>query len=126
MMLESLGQLGPHHLPPVELAPIHDKRAVADGVKCPFLLAGAVEVGGEALESDDVVSLDDVDDPALDVRDTVRNERRADVARLHARQAEFFELVDVSSAACPDAIAVSSKSTVGTPITHSLVFSCAA
>jgi hypothetical protein len=42
MMLYSVRQLGPHHLPSVELAPIHDERAVANGVKFPCLFAGAV------------------------------------------------------------------------------------
>ena len=42
-------ELGPHRLSPVEMLAVRHERAVADGVDQSLLLAGAVDMGGDAL-----------------------------------------------------------------------------
>src|ERR1039458_10871563 len=48
--LHAARQLGTHCLFPVEMATVHDESAIADGVDQSLLLAGAVDMGGDALE----------------------------------------------------------------------------
>ncbi len=56
--------------PAVQLAPIHDKSSIADGVKRSLLLSRRIKVRRNGFENDDVVLPDDVHDVAFDIRQT--------------------------------------------------------
>jgi hypothetical protein len=63
--LNVVWELGSHHLPSVELAPVDNESSVANSVNHALLIACGIDPCGNPLEHDDVVLLDDVDDLAL-------------------------------------------------------------
>src|SRR5690606_6103841 len=65
-LLYAARKLRAHHLPPVEPLAVDDEGAVADGMQHALLAPREVDMGGKALEHDDVVALEDVDHLALD------------------------------------------------------------
>ena len=83
--------------------PIDDEGSVAHRVQhAPFLALG-VEVGGDPLQHHDVVPVDEVDDPALDVGQALLDQRRPDEPGRQGREPEPRKLVRVSPGAGPDA-----------------------
>ena len=82
---------------PAQPAAIHDERAIANGVQCPFFLAGNINVGCHAFQYDDVVFLDDVDDLEFDVGQAFADQGCLHLFAFYRRQTEAGKLVGVSA-----------------------------
>lgn len=93
--------LGRHHLFPVNPAAVDNEGPVANGMKRALLLARGIDVCGKRLEHDNVVLLDDVRDPALDVGEAFPDQGRPDDSSRNGRELEPGELVGVGSGAHP-------------------------
>src|SRR5690606_31251622 len=75
---------------------------VTNGVDSALLLARVVDVGGDRLQNDDIVSFDDLDDLALDVGETFLDQGRPDDPAPHGSELEPGELVRVRPGARAD------------------------
>jgi len=83
-------------------APIDDERAVADRVNRAWLFTRKTQVRDNALQHDDVVFPDDVDDLALDVGQTLLDQGRLDDPTRGGRKPEPGKFIRVDAGARPD------------------------
>jgi hypothetical protein len=58
-------ELGGHHRPAVNLAPVDNERAIANGVNHALLFAFGINACGNSLQHNNVVLFNDIDDLAL-------------------------------------------------------------
>ncbi len=66
-------ELGGHHRSAVNLAPINNERAIANGVNRALLFAFGIDACGNSLQHNNIVLFNEIDDLALYVGEALLN-----------------------------------------------------